>query len=466
MQRRRYDMHIALLNDFHIKTSMDFPKVLHIISEKEAALHGLIKKILKSADPEFGEKLSVSALDQTIITSEQFNSAIGDLEDSAGFLSRVGLRQWVRSGVPPSVLSTALLAHIRKSNLLRGFSIDLKKLFFPELQKSRSAYSTKVSIACGTQSFDPELSLTIEASKGDKALLNRISAIGVLLPHEMESFAALSLKIRSGVTNEMVEDYFKNLLLKLQLLPHVLPPRYRDELAKVSMVYNFKSKIRDGRAYVYLLFDFFVLLSQTSRRDLKELETFLTILASEATDGKAEFSLGFKTGLEGMLNDPRKDILVHLLEAFKLSFSASTSGSLKSMIVELMQNMHRDHPLSYLILLPIIQNVHLSFANFRELPDELMRKVLEQLKPKGAQTMAGIWRVIAMKIYRKRNMYSVLKVPLIVPLRNHQRPVRPLRYRAVGVLQGHLCAGEAGGQGPGAAAGPQLVQTHPRGHGG
>jgi hypothetical protein len=426
-KRRRYYMHIALQKDFNLRIDMDYEKLIGIIQAKEKALGAFLGKVLKHVDPEEGKTLRYETLDQTLISQAQFVEATTNLEDSSTGLTVKGLRQWVREGVSAGPLTTALRALIKKHSLLRGFSLDIKKFFDPEIRKKRSAYETDVTISCGNQSFEPELSFNLELVKGSRELLTRISDIGVLLPHEQESFGALSLKIRPGVSNEMVQDYFNNLLLKLQLLPHVLPPRYRDELAKVSMVYNFKSKISSGRAYVFLLFDFFVLLSQTSRRELKELESFLTVLASEATEGKVTGSLGFKTGLAGMLNEPRKDLFVHLLEAFKLTFTAKTSASLKTMIVELLQNLSRHNAFPYLALLPIAQNINLNFANFRELPDELMRKVLDQIKPKGAQTMAGIWRVIAMKIYRKRNMYSVLKVTLyIVPLRDPEFSLRPV----------------------------------------
>jgi hypothetical protein len=404
-KRRRYYMHIALLKDFNLRIDMDFDRLYSLIHSRESALRSFLNRMSTASG---ASRIPYAALEGSVISVEQYNEAVGGLEDSGEGLSAQGLREWVRAGLKPGPLTSALLAFIKKGNLLRGYSQDLKKLFDPDFKLHKSAYSMDVSVSCGAQSFEPELSLEGEVTKGAKETLRRLADIGVLFPHEQESFAALSFKIRPGVSNEMVQDYFNNLLLKLQLLPHVLPPRYRDELAKVSMVYNFKSKIRDGRAYIFLLFDFFVLLTQTSRRELKELESLLTIIGSEATEGKISGSLSFKTGLAGMLNDPRKDLLVHLLESFRLTLSASTSSSLKSMIIELLQNWYQGIG-GYLALLPVSQKLHLNFANFRELPDELMRKMLDQLKPKGAQTMAGIWRLIAMKICRKRNMYSVLK---------------------------------------------------------
>ena len=406
-KRRRYYMHIALLKDFNLRINMDFEELFHILKARETSLRSFLGKMVSYSNSGSGF-IPYTALNTTDMTKEQYSEAVGAIEDSGDGLTALGLRDWVRKGLKSSPLTPVLTTYINKNNLLRGYSHDIKKIFDPDFKRKRRACALDVSVTCGAQSFQPELSLEGEITKGSADLLRKIADIGVLFPHEQESFAALSFKIRPGVTSEMVQDYFNNLLLKLQLLPHVLPPRYRDELSKVSMVYNFKSKIRDGRAYIFLLFDFFVLLTQTSRRELKELESFLTILGSEATEGKISGSLSFKTGLAGMLNEPRKDLLVHLLEAFQLTLTASTSSSLKTMLIELLQNWTRGIS-GYFSLLPIAEKLHLNFANFRELPDELMRKMLDQLKPKGAQTMAGIWRLISMKICRKRNMYSVLK---------------------------------------------------------
>lgn len=313
-------------------------------------------------------------------TPQDLDFFLSEYQDEGDlFLTSRGILKWVKKGKPECKVGTIIMKVIEAKNLLKGYSVAIKKVFLGDEIPAIKPHPLQgdIEITVGDKDFVPGASA--EAHVWSRNRLPHAHPADILELSSVDSDFILSVTLRRNPDRSFtqIQDFMRNAIYKAECLIALGGP------GEIETAVTVDYRITETDATFYIIIDLSIAASRDSsmRRDLRALVSSLNGLS----DYEAHLTLESKTGL--------KDMLTRDTENFQDFVGMGVRVALKYALDSRLRDLLYSFPALPIGLYPyfLIRELTLKshFANLTDLPEGL-QKLTRKVVPNQLSTLSGL----------------------------------------------------------------------------
>ena len=313
-------------------------------------------------------------------TPQDLDFFLSEYQDEGDlFLTSRGILKWVKKGRPDCKVGTIIMKVIEAKNLLKGYSVVIKKVFLGDEIPAIKSHPLQgdIEITVGEKDFVP--GAAAEAHIWSRNRLPHAHPADILGLSSVDSDFILSVTLRRNPDRSFtqIQDFMRNAIYKAECLIALGGP------GEVETAITVDYRITETDATFYIIIDFSILASRDSsmRRDFKAFVSSL----NELSDYEAHLTLESKTGLKDMLTRETDNFQDFVGMGVRIALKYALDSKLRDFLYSFPALQASFYP--YFLIRELKLKSH--FANLTDLPEDL-QKLTRKAVPDQVSTLSGL----------------------------------------------------------------------------